>query len=220
MGTVDSILTRRTAYITVEPIVARVAETFSRSKMACPIDAVNAFIGAIISISSIWTFNFTSVTHPARVAVDAFAIDAITEMTIFAKWASFMAIFTKESISTDLITSGAVPASFTGDAAPLSHLTGLLAFTVTTSVSAVLTIEASWTGLPAELPSESWPACAGSVRGVTAPVDTLARLLTVCAPEPLSTHTTASELLARRSIAGTLGIAVTAIPSSVAMTLA
>lgn len=80
---------------------------------------------------------FLPITHPSRVAVGAFAIDAVAEVSVFTGWANVLAVFTKEPRSTRLVTPCAIPTAFTCDAMSLCHHAGLLAFAVTTPGRAV-----------------------------------------------------------------------------------
>lgn len=188
--------------------------------MTHPIEAAVAVIDTVLSIGSIWALDLTSITHPSRVAVGAFAIDAVAEVSVFTGWANVLAVFTKEPRSTRLVTPCAIPTAFTCDAMSLCHHAGLLAFAVTTPVSAILSVESSWTRLPAELPSESWLAGARSIRRVTASIETLALVLAVSTPQTLSTLAAAAELVTWRGVAGTLGTAVPPIPARIAVALA
>lgn len=83
-----------------------------------------------------------------------------------------------------------------------------------------MSVESSWTRLPAELPSESWLAGARSIRRVTASIETLALVLAVSTPQTLSTLAAAAELVTWRGVAGTLGTAVPPIPARIAVALA
>lgn len=198
----------------------RITETVSCCKVAQASEAVLAFMGTVLPIGSVWAPDLTPIAHQARVAVGAFAIYAVAEVPISAWRAKLQAVFTEESRGTHLVTPGAVPAPVTGDAPPLWHLAGLLTLAVTTPVPAVLSVEASWAWLSAELPSESWPAGAGAVGLVTASMDTLAHALAVSAPQTVPALTLARQLLTWRTITGTLGATDLPVPARAAVALA
>lgn len=198
----------------------RITETVSGCKVAQASEAVLAFMSTVLSISSIWALDLTPIPHQAWVAVGAFPIYAVAEVSVSAWRANLQAVFTEVSRGTHLVTPGAVPAPVTGDAASLQHLAGLLTLTVTTPVPAVLSVEASWTRLPAELPSEPRPAGAGAVGLVTASMDTLAHALAVSAPQTVPALTPARQLLTRRAVTGTRGVADLPIPARAAVALA
>ena len=81
------------------------------------------------------------VSHKPKVTVGAFAVNAIAEVPVFARRANVVAVLTKESGGTQLVTPGAVPASLAGDTAPFCHLAGLLPFTVATPATSTVTTQ-------------------------------------------------------------------------------
>lgn len=124
-------------------------------------------------------------------------MNGVAVVTVFTGRTHFLAVFTKEALGAELITSCTIPASVAGDAASLCHLARLLALAVPTPVPAVLTIEPGRTWFSAKLPTVSWCAGTRAVCLVTLAVDALAVSFTPWAPQPFSALAASRELVAR-----------------------
>lgn len=216
MGTVHSILTGWASHVTVGPIRAWIAETFSSGEMAFPIKTIIADVFTVLSIRSIGAFYLTPVSDPAGIAVCAFPIHVVAGVAIFAGRAHFLALFPEETRVADLVTLGAVPASFTSQTTPCCNCARLLLFTPSASASAALPVEARGAGLPAELASIAWLAGTGAVGLVALAMDTLAVPLAARAPQPLVALAEPAELLAGGVAAGALAVAGTPPPARLA----
>lgn len=140
LGTVHSELTELTGQVAVCPIEARVTETLSCGKMAVSIKTVAAVFFTVVSIGAVRTAHLTAISNPAGIAVRALPIDAVAEVTVFARWTLILTVLSEVTLHTRLVTSCPVPAALTRYTATVRHLTGLLAFTVATPVFAVLSV--------------------------------------------------------------------------------
>lgn len=212
---VYSILSRFTGHIAIGAIEACITEALSSDNMTHAIIAVTAVVLAVLTICAVGAAHLTPVSDPARVTVGALAVDGVTVMSVLTGRTHLLAVLTKEAFRTELIAACPIPASVTSDATPLFHLTRLLAFAVSTSVPAVLTIETCWTWLSTELAAV--PRCAGTraIRRVALAVDALTVTLTAGPPEPLPTLTSPGELLAGRVVTVALDRTVSAHPARV-----
>lgn len=75
------------------------------------------------------------ISNPAGIAVRTLPIDAVAEVTVFARRTLIFTVLSEVSLHTHLITFCPVPAALTRYTSTVRHLTGLLAFTVATSES-------------------------------------------------------------------------------------
>lgn len=157
---VDSKLPRLTGHIAVGAIKARVTQALSGDNMTDAVETVTAVVLTVLAVRAVGAAHLTPVPNPAGVTVRALAVNRIAVVAVLAGRTHFLAIFAEEALGAELIAPSPVPASVAGDAASFCHLTGLLAFAVSTPVPAVLTIESSRTWFPAELPTVPW--CAGT----------------------------------------------------------
>lgn len=157
---VDSKLPRLTGHIAVGAIKARVTQALSGDNMTDAVETVTAVVLTVLAVRAVGAAHLTPVPNPAGVTVRALAVNGIAVVAVFAGRTHFLAVFAEEALGAELIAPSPVPASVAGDAASFCHLTGLLAFAVSTPVPAVLTIESSRTWFPAELPTV--PRCAGT----------------------------------------------------------
>lgn len=165
--------------------------------MTQAIIAVATVVLAVLTIGAVGAAHLTPVSDPARVTVRALALYGITVVTVLTDRTNLLAVFPKETFRAELITASAIPAFVTGDTATLCHLTGLLAFAVSTPVPAVLAVESGWTWFSTELPSVSWSACTGAVGWVTLAMNALAVALTAGPPQALSALAAPGELVTR-----------------------
>lgn len=213
---VDSILAGLTRRVAVGAVKARVTQTLSRDHVTDAIKTVAAVVLTVLSVGAVGTAHLTPVPDPAGVTVGALSMDGVTVVALLTRGTHLLAVFPKEALGAKLIASSPIPASVTGDAAALGHLAGLLALTVATPVPAVLSIEASRTGFPAELPAVPRSAHARAIYRVALAVDTLAVVFAARAPQPLPALAPACELLARRVVTVALDAAVSPGPARVA----
>lgn len=194
---VHSVLARLTGHVTVGAIKSCVTKALSGDDMADSVKTVAAVVLTVFAICAVGATHLAPVPYPARVTVRALAVNGVAVVAVLTGGTHFLAVFAKEALGAELIAPRPVPASVTGDATSLCHLTGLLAFAVSASVPAVLTVESSGTRFPAELPTVPWRAGARAIGLVTLAVDALAVSLAPRAPQPLPALTTSRELFAR-----------------------